>query len=48
MFMVEIACVLNRNNDQTASMQLQALYTDVMHWDEMIDFIKENCDPKEP
>jgi hypothetical protein len=29
-------------------MQLQASYTDVRHWEELIDFIEQNCSPKEP
>jgi hypothetical protein len=29
-------------------MQLQASYTDVRHWEELIDFIEKNCGPKEP
>jgi len=46
--MVVIRRVPNRNNDQTSSMQLQASYTDVRHWEELSDFIKKNCSPKEP
>ena len=29
-------------------MQLQASYTDPLHWEELVDFIKQNCGPKEP
>jgi len=29
-------------------MQLQVSYTDVKHWEELIDFIEKNCGPKEP
>jgi len=29
-------------------MQLQALYPDVRHWEELIDFIEKNCDLIEP
>ena len=47
-FMVEIRRVPNGNNDPTSSMQLPALYTDVKHWEELIDFIEKNCGPKEP
>jgi hypothetical protein len=47
-FMVVIRRVPNGDNDQTSSMQLQALYTDVRHWEELIDFIEQNCSPKEP
>ena len=46
--MVVIRQVPNGNNDQTSRMQLQALYTDVRHWEEVIDFIEQNCCPKEP
>jgi len=47
-FMVVIHWVPNGNNDQTSSNQLQASYSDVRHWEELIDFIKKNCYPKEP
>jgi len=47
-FMVVIRRVPNGNNDQTSSMQLQASYTDVRHWKELIDFMETNCCPKEP
>jgi hypothetical protein len=47
-FMVVIRQVPNGNNDPTSSMQFQALYTDVRHWEELIDFIEKNCGPKEP
>ena len=47
-FMVVICRVPNGNNDQTSSMQLHASYTDVRHWEELIDFIEKNWDPKEP
>jgi len=46
--MVVIRQVPNDNNDQTSSNQLQAWYTDVRHWEELSDFIKQNCSPKEP
>jgi len=46
--MVVIHRVPNGDNDQTSSMQLQALYTDLRHWEELIDFIEKNCSPKEP
>ena len=42
-FMVVIRQVPNGNNDPTCSMQLQASYTDVRHWEELIDFIEKNC-----
>jgi hypothetical protein len=47
-FMVVIRRVANGNNDPTSSMQFQASYTDVRHWEELIDFIEKNCSPKEP
>jgi len=47
-FMVVICSVPNGNNDLTFSMQLQASYTDVRHWEELIDFIEKNSGPKEP
>jgi len=47
-FMVVIRRVPNGNKDQTCSMELQASYTDVRHWEELIDFIKQNCSLKEP
>jgi len=28
--------------------QLQASYTDVRHWEELVDFIDKNGSPKEP
>jgi len=40
--------VPNGNNDQTSSNQLQALNTDVRHWEELINFIEQNCSPTEP
>jgi len=45
-FMVGIHQVLSGNNDQTSSMQLLVSYTDVRHWEEMIDSIAQNCGPK--
>jgi len=47
-FMIVIRRVPNGNNDHTFSNQLRASYTDVRHWDQLIDFIKQNCSPKEP
>ena len=46
-FMVVICQVPNGNNDQTSSRQLWALYTDVRHWEELINFIEKNCTQKE-
>jgi len=40
-FIVVIRRVLNGNNDPTSSMQFQAPYTDVRHWEELIDIIKK-------
>ena len=46
-FMVVIRRVANGINAQTTSMQLQSSYTDVRHWEELSDFIEQNCGPKE-
>jgi len=40
--------VPNYNDDQTSSMELQAWYTDVRHWEELIDFIEKKLDPNKP
>lgn len=40
--------VPNSNSDHTFSKQLQVLYTDVMHWDELINFMETSCGPKRP
>ena len=45
--MVVIRQVPNGNNDPTSSMQFQASYTDVRHWEELFDFTEKNCGPKE-
>jgi len=45
--MVVIRRVPNGNNYPTSIMQFQAPYTDVRHWEELIDFIEKNCGPKE-
>jgi hypothetical protein len=47
-FMVVICRVPNGNNDPTSSMQFQASYKVVRHWEELLDFIEKNCGPKEP
>jgi len=47
-FMVVICCVSNGKDTILASKQLQASYTDVRHWEEMIDFIDKNEGLKEP
>jgi len=47
-FKIVICWVLNGDNDPTSSMQFQASYTDVRHWEELIDFIEKNGGPKEP
>jgi len=47
-FMDVICPVPNGNNDSTSSMQFQASYTDFRHSEELIDFTKKNCTPKEP
>jgi hypothetical protein len=31
-----------------APKQLQVWFTDVRHWEELVDFIDNNCGPKEP
>ena len=46
--MVVIRREPNGNNDQTSSMQLLASYSDVRHWEELIDFIEQNCSPNAP
>jgi hypothetical protein len=46
--MVVIPPVSNGNNTQTSSIQLQALYPNVRHWEELVDFIEKNCGPIEP
>jgi hypothetical protein len=46
--MVVIRRALNGNIDPTSSMQFQASYTDVRHWEELINFFEKNCCPKEP
>jgi len=40
--------VLNGKNMVVAPKQLQASYTDVRHWEELVDFIEKNGGPKEP
>ena len=47
-FMVVICRVPNSDNDQTSCMKLQASYTDVRHWEELIESMEQNCSPKEP
>jgi hypothetical protein len=47
-FIIVIRQVLNGNNDQICSVQHHALYPDVRHWEELIDFIEKKCGPKEP
>jgi len=46
--MVVICCVLNGKDMVLAPKQLQALYTDVRHWEELIDFIDTNGGPQQP
>jgi hypothetical protein len=46
--MVVIHQVQNGNHDETTSMQLQGLNRDVRNREELIDFIKQNCNPDEP
>jgi hypothetical protein len=48
MFMVVIRWVSNGKDLALAPKQLQASYTDVRHWEQLIDFINKNRGPKEP
>jgi hypothetical protein len=45
-FMVVIRQMLNGNNYPTSTMQFQASYTDVRHWEAVFDFIEQNCSLK--
>jgi len=45
---VMIEWVLNGKDMVLAPKQLQALYTDVRHWEELVDFIDQNGGLKEP
>jgi hypothetical protein len=45
-FMVVIRWVMNGMDMVLAPKQLQALYTKVRHWEELIDFIDKNGGPK--
>jgi hypothetical protein len=47
-FMVMICRVSNGKDIILSPNQLQAAYTDVRHWEELIDFINKNRRPKEP
>ena len=47
-FMVVISWVSNGKAMVLAPKQLQASYTDVRNWEELIDFIDKNGGPKEP
>jgi hypothetical protein len=47
-FTVMIHWVSNGKDMVLALNQLQALYTDVSHWEELVDFIDQNGGPKEP
>jgi hypothetical protein len=46
--MVVIHRVPNGNNVLTSRMQFQVSYTGVRHWEEVIDFIDNDCGPKQP
>jgi len=46
--MVVICRVSNVKDIVLSPNQLQAAYTDVRHWEELIDFINKNGCPKEP
>ena len=43
-----ICWVLNGMDFVLAPIQLQALYRDVRHWEELVDFIDKNSSPIEP
>jgi len=47
-FTVMIHWVSNGKDVVLAPKQLQASYTDVRHWEELVDFIDKNGGPKEP
>jgi hypothetical protein len=47
-FIVVIRQVPNNNNNPTSTLQFQPSYTDVRHWEKLIDFIDKNCSPTEP
>ena len=47
-FTVMIHWVSNGNDIVQAPTQLQASYTDVRHWEVLVDFINKNGGPKEP
>ena len=47
-FKVVISWVSNGKDMVLAPKQLQALYTDVRHWEELIDFIDKNGGPRKP
>jgi len=47
-FMAVIRWVLDGNDNVRSPTQLQAPYTDVKHWKELIDFTNKNGCPKEP
>jgi len=47
-FTVMIHWVMNGKDVVLAPKQLQASYTDVRHWEELVDFIDKNGGPKEP
>jgi len=48
MFTVMIQSVSNGKDMVLDPKQLQASYTDVRYWKELVDFINKNCGPKEP
>jgi len=47
-FLVVIHRVPNGNKEQTSSNRLQASYTDVTHWEELIDSFENEICPREP
>jgi len=46
--MVVISWLWNGKDFSLSPKQLLALYTDVRHWDELVEFMDENGGPKEP
>jgi hypothetical protein len=48
MFIIVICRVANGNDIVLSPNQLQATYTDVRHWEELIDVINKNGQPKAP
>ena len=47
MFTIMICWVSNSKDTVQAPEQLQPLYINMRHWEELVDFIDKNCSPKE-